>query len=75
MSNATRLDLTLISHGPVILTPGSVLRVEDGEVFLGGMHYYSDPTNPVNIIVEKQGTRITGKGIGIASDTVYCFGF
>lgn len=46
-----------------------------GEIELGPVHWYSDPTDVLAVRSSQGFQYIEGRGIGVLGDTLYCFGF
>ena len=54
--------------------PRGIMHVGGGQLPLKDVTLYSDPTNPLGMVTRNYG-YLDGKGMAVATDKVYCFGF
>ncbi len=55
----------------------SFVTIGDGPIPVFGVDLFSDPTNKLTIILRRDNSfgYLGGRGLGIAKDAIYCFGF
>jgi hypothetical protein len=72
--NATEIKAS-VSGGAVSLSPGSVLVVQGGGIYMGDLQWLSDPFKPLVLVFGSGVIKVEqGRGIALWGKDVYCFG-